>query len=317
MNRNKMRDIAYKRGNILTVRNPAYLEVVRKFTVDAVLEDVTPKGDITTEAVLRKDVPRTAHIIAKEDGIISGLEEFEWFLSRYGIHVHPFKRDGSRIRTGDVICELHGNESALMKTERTGLNLLQRMSGISTQTHEVALKARPLLIAATRKTPWGMLDSKAVLLGGGATHRLGLWDSILIKENHLQALLEEGISNPIEIAIRRAWEMRKKSIFIEIETQTPDEALESAEIFDMLISDTKETVPCIIMLDNFKPSDIRTIVRTLKNEGVYDNVLIEVSGNITPENVAEYKDSGADVASMGCLTHSAKALDMTQLIIRK
>ena len=305
------------RGKELTTRNPAYVAILRRFTVDAVSDDVMGKGDITTNAVLRKNSTRIARIIAKEKGIVAGIEEASWFYSQYGIDFHAFKPDGKGVNNGDVIADIKGKEFDLLKTERVGLNLLQRMSGIATIADEISYRARPMLVAATRKTHWSLLDNKAVFIGGAASHRLGLWDSILIKENHIQTIADEGIPDPIEIAIKRAWNERKKSVFIEIETQTPEEAFRASKIFNQLMKDADERMPCIVMLDNFTPDDARLSIKTLKDEGLYANIIIEVSGNITPENISEYRETGADVASMGYLTHSPKPLNMTQLIIRE
>jgi nicotinate-nucleotide pyrophosphorylase (carboxylating) len=288
---------------------------LRRFTIEAVEEDVGRTGDITVCAVLRENSSRKAKIIAKEPGIIAGIEEATWFYDQYGIAVEPLRRDGDGVDEGGVILELQGGEFELLKTERTGLNLLQRMSGIATLTNDLVKKNAPLLVAATRKTHWGGLDNKAVSVGGGGTHRLGLWESILIKENHLASLADEGDFDVIEEALNRAWQHKDRSVFIEIEVETIEDAIKAAGHFTILIEKTNEVKPCVVMLDNFSPTDAGKAVELLKQKKTHSQVLIEASGGITPENIHAYRDAGVDVVSMGFITHSPKVLDLSQLIL--
>jgi nicotinate-nucleotide pyrophosphorylase (carboxylating) len=183
------------------------------------------------------------------------------------------------------------------------------MSWIATETRYLvdSLRAYETRIAAIRKTLWRYLDKKAVFLGGGLTHRLGLWDSILIKDNHLEALKNDGIKNYVEKAIAMTSQFVDKVGFIEIETTNQDDALRAARKFKQL----KLKKPCIIMLDNVRPVEIEQIIEKLRNNNLYDCVLLEASGNITRENIREYAKTGIDVASLGYLTHSAKVLDMS------
>ena len=228
MNRQELLDLAYRRESRLHVGNPGYVKWLKHFTVEAAREDAGRAGDITTRSVLKEDKVRRARIVAKENGIVAGIEEARWFYEQRGIGAKPSKKDGDPVSPGDVVLELSGREFALLETERTGLNLLQRMSGIATLTNGLVRKAKPLLVAATRKTHWGSLDNKAVAVGGGGTHRLALWESILIKENHLEALSLEGESDAIEEALRRAWAGRDRAVFIEIEVRNTDEAIRAA-----------------------------------------------------------------------------------------
>lgn len=317
MDRQQRLDIAYRRGDRLHVDNPDYLQCLRRFTIDAVEEDVGQAGDITVSAVLRENNPRMAKIIAKAKGIIAGIEEATWFYDQYGIGVKSLRRDGDGVDKGDVILELRGGEFELLKTERTGLNLLQRMSGIATLTNNLVKKNAPMLVAATRKTHWGGLDNKAVSVGGGGTHRLGLWESILIKENHLASLADEGDFDVIIEAIDRAWEYKDKSVFIEIEVVHIEDAVKAAGHFTTLLEKTKEVNPCVVMLDNFSPDDAGKTVGILKEKNYHNQVLVEASGGITPENIHAYRDAGVDVVSMGFITHSPKVLDLSQLILHE
>jgi nicotinate-nucleotide pyrophosphorylase (carboxylating) len=247
---------------------------------------------------------------------VAGMEEAAWFYGQHGIIAIPVKKDGDEAGPGDLMMKLEGRESALLETERTGLNILQRMSGIATLTRRIVRKAEPMLVVATRKTPWGSLDNKAVAVGGGGTHRLGLWESILIKENHLEALSMEGEFDVIGEALKRAWAEREKAVFIEIEARNFSEAMKAAKAFVSLPGMDDEDKPCIIMLDNFPPEHAKKTVDALKKKGHHDRILVEASGQVTPENVMGYRDAGVDAASMGCLTHSPQALDISQLIVR-
>lgn len=314
MNRKKLLDLAYKRDQKLHVNNQDYIKSLKRFTTDALKEDFGNE-DITVSSILTKNNQRQAKIIAKESGIIAGLEEAVWFYQEYGVSAKPLKKDGSTVKKGDLILKLQGKEFDLLKTERVGLNLLQRMSGIATLTNKLVEKSKPLLIAATRKTHWGNLDNKAVSLGGGGTHRLGLWESILIKENHLESLSKEGDFDVIKESLDRAWAKRHKAVFIEIEVESIKDALKAANYFDFLIKRDKKIIPCIIMLDNFSPRQATKTLKILKQKNLYSHILIEASGGITPQNINLYKNAGVDVVSMGYLTHSPKVLDLSQLII--
>jgi nicotinate-nucleotide pyrophosphorylase (carboxylating) len=183
------------------------------------------------------------------------------------------------------------------------------MSGIATETKHLvdSLRNYQTRIAATRKTLLRYLDKKAVFLGGGLTHRFGLWDAILIKDNHLETVKKEGKTNYIETALTRASKYLDEVNFIEIEVTSHEEALTAAQIFDAL----KLKKPCVIMLDNMKPALIRETLEALREKNLYDNLLIEASGDITPKNIRKYAKTGVDVVSMGYLTHSMKALDLS------
>jgi nicotinate-nucleotide pyrophosphorylase (carboxylating) len=183
------------------------------------------------------------------------------------------------------------------------------MSGIATETKRLVdlIEDSGTKIAATRKTLWRYLDKKAVYVGGGLTHRLGLWDSILIKDNYLQALRTKGESKPVEKSLVKTAEFASKVDFIEIEVANQEEALAAARKFKQL----KLKKPCIIMLDNWNPNEIVQMTEKLRKARLYDYVLLEASGNITPENIKEYAETGIDVISLGYLTHSARILDMS------
>lgn len=308
LDRQKLVELAYQRGKELNLNNKNYLSWLEKFFDQEYREDVG-SGDITSEAVLTKNKHGKAILKAKQSGIIGGVEEVSWFYRKHGLEVKTYTEDAKEILKGNTILEVYGGQRDILGTERIGLNVLQRMSGIATETRCLVdlLRGYKTGIAATRKTPLRYLDKKAVFLGGGLTHRFGLWDSILIKDNHLEALKNDGIKNYVEKAIAMASLFTDKVGFIEIETTYQDDAMRAARKFKQL----KLKKPCIIMLDNVRPMEIEQIVEKLRNDDLYDYVLLEASGNITPENIKEYAKTGIDVVSLGYLTHSAKILDMS------
>lgn len=216
--------------------------------------------------------------------------------------------------------ELEGLVGDLLKTERSGLKPLQRMSGIATMTQKLTNKIREqgydTMVAATRKTDWQLLDKKAVCLGGGLTHRLSLHESILIKDNHLEELKRQGFTkNYIEEALDRAWKYKDEAVFIEIEVTTKQEAIRAAKKFRELQRNLKNQRPCVIMFDNMASDEIKDTIEELKKRGLYNYVLFEASGGIKEDNILEYAKTGCDVVSLGALTHSSKALDISQEII--
>jgi nicotinate-nucleotide pyrophosphorylase (carboxylating) len=308
LDRQKLVEIAYQKGKELNLNNKRYLSWLETFFEQEYADDVGA-GDITSEAVLAKNNPRKVVLNSKQSGVIGGIEEISWFLRKHRLTVNVCIKDGEEAPEGETILEIHGGQKDILATERIALNVLQRMSGIATETRRLtdSLKEYPTRIAATRKAPLRYLDKKAVFLGGGLTHRFGLWDSILIKDNHLETLKSEGISDYIETAIAKAAAFADKIGFIEIEVTTHEEALRAARKFEAL----RLKKPCVVMLDNMTPKAIRGTLETLREAALYDHVLLEASGEITPNNIQEYARTGIDVVSLGYLTHSARVLDMS------
>ena len=308
LDRQKLVETAYQKGKELNLNNKYYLEWLGSFFAKEYSDDVGA-GDITSKAVLTKNEPRTAFLKAKASGVIAGIEEVTWFLRKHRLTVKVYKKDGEEALRGETILGLQGKQKDILVTERIALNVLQRMSGIATETKRLTnlLKAYNTRIAATRKTLLRYLDKKAIFLGGGLTHRFGLWDSILIKDNHLEALKSEGIPDYIETAIVKASSFADKVGFIEIEVTSHEEALRAARKFQVLRLKT----PCVVMLDNMTPTDIEQTLETLRADALYDSVLLEASGEITPKNIREYAETGIDIVSLGYLTHSARVLDMS------
>ncbi len=308
LDRQKLVENAYQKGEQLNLNNKNYRSWLTAFFDKEYIDDVGV-GDVTSEAVLAKNKLTRAVLKAEESGVMGGIEEVSWFLHKHHLEVKICIKDSQEILKGETILEVQGGQKDILATERIGLNVLQRMSGIATETKHLTdlLKEYNTRIAATRKTLLRYLDKKAVFLGGGLTHRFGLWDSILIKDNHLEALKGEGVKDYIETAIAKASAFADKVGFIEIETASREEAVRAARKFRQL----KLKKPCVVMLDNMEPMEIEETIETLRKSDLYDHVLLEASGTITPENIREYARTGVDVVSLGYLTHSARVLDMS------
>lgn len=308
LDRQQLVELAYQRGNELNLTNKNYLTWLDTFFEKEYSDDVGT-GDITSNAVLTQNEPRTAFLNVKASGIISGIEEVSWFLLNHGIEVTAYLKDGEEVSTGTTVLELRGGQKDILATERIALNVLQRMSGIATETKRLAdlLTCYNSRIAATRKTLLRYLDKKAVFLGGGLTHRFGLWDSVLIKDNHLEALKREGVTNYIAAAITKASVFTDNIHFIEVEVTSTEDALLAARKF----KEMRLKLPCVVMLDNMKPAEIEQTLEALRDARLYESVLFEASGDITPQNIQEYAKTGIDVMSLGYLTHSVHVLDMS------
>jgi nicotinate-nucleotide pyrophosphorylase (carboxylating) len=307
---------ALYRGSVLTLESPEYLQMVRTFTEALLHVDLTPK-DSTVEALGIRGEPASAIIVAGEDGVAAGLDEVAFMLRRFGVQVTLEARDGDIVERGRTVLRAEGERTKLLSLERVGLNLLQRMSGIATATRCLQGRARnrcaSTRIVATRKTPWGLLDKRAVHLGKGGTHRLGLGDAIVIKNNHL-ALIAYDEEQAAPLAIARAWSFRRDAAFIEVEVRGAAAALAAAKTFRRLQDEVVERYPCLLMLDNMRTEDIRSILDALRRENLWDDILIEASGGISETNVEAYAASGVDAISIGALTHSPRALDFSQRI---
>lgn len=262
------------------------------------IEEDSKGNDITSELVPEKTV--LARIISKDIGIVSGILELSILFEIFNIKIIKKIKDGSKINKGEIIFELKGNSREILLVERTALNILSRMSGISTLTRKFVEKARKknpkIRVAATRKIMplFSYFDKKAVKIGGGDTHRYGLNDMVLIKDNHLK------IFKNIESALKKAREQVSFTHKIEIEVSSAKDAILAA----------KNGVD-IIMLDNFSPIEIKKTIEILKKENLRDKVLLEASGCITLDNVEKFASTGVDIISIGMLTHSVKALDMS------
>ncbi len=305
---------AFFRGGGLTPENPAYLEAAFRI-IETLLREDLAAGDLTASALGIGGERVSAHILAREDGVIAGVAEIAALYRKHEVAVEIEQQDGESIGAGDVVMRVEGSQAALLGLERTALNILQRMSGIATaarrlqdRVHRTASRTR---IVGTRKTHWGLLDKRALHLGGAGTHRLGLGDAILIKNNHL-ALIANSEEEAAPKVIERAWAARGKSAFIEVEVRSEAAARAAAQAFQRLQRTSAEDYPCVLMLDNMAPREMSGVIASLRQEGLWDSILVEASGGICESNVEEYAACGADVISIGALTHSVQALDLSQ-----
>lgn len=258
------------------------------------LNEDMPFGDITTSSIIPEYSTCTASLYVKEDGIICGLPVFERVFTLIGdVKCNLFKKDGDNVSKGEKIGEVKGNTQKVLMGERIGLNLLQRMSGIATTTNKYAkeIEDTKAKVVDTRKiTPlYRHIDKYSVLCGGGANHRYSLSDSILIKDNHIDAA--GSISNAVALAKKNASFTTK----VEVETETKEDVLEAIE-----------SKADIIMLDNMSPAMAKEMVELIDGRAI-----VECSGNITIENIKEYAKTGTDYISVGALTHSFKVLDIS------
>jgi nicotinate-nucleotide pyrophosphorylase (carboxylating) len=265
--------------------------------LNALQEDIG-SGDVTTSALVPEDHSSGAVLIAKGDFIVAGLPFAErvFHLVDTRLKFRAMKKEGSRVRSGNVIAEIKGNTAGLLKAERTALNLLQRLSGIATLTDQYVktVKGTKAGIADTRKTAPGLrfFDKYAVRTGGGKNHRFGLFDGILIKDNHISAV--GGIGKAVKLARLNIHHLLK----IEVEVKN--------------ISEAKEALKAgadVIMLDNMPVDRMKKAVDLIR-EGKKD-VIIEASGNIDPGNVRGVAETGVDLISVGAITHSAPAADIS------
>lgn len=256
-------------------------------------------GDITTNNLIPPDTNKTAILVAKDSGVVAGLPVAEMVFRKFDKNLKWNVKlpDGSRVEPGDVLVEFTANYRALLTGERKALNFLQRLSGIATYANKcmTEIEGHNVEILDTRKTLPGYryLDKYAVRMGGGSNHRFGLYDMVMIKDNHIQ--IAGGIKQAVD-AIRKKI---PKSIKIEVETTTIEQVREA------LAADVD-----IIMLDNMSSKLMMECVEIINKR-----VKIEASGNMTIKRIRKVAATGVDYISIGALTHSVKALDISQRII--
>lgn len=283
------------------MKNKSYLEESIPLIQSSLAEDIKT-GDITTDALIPEDENCTAQLISKEAGVIAGLEIFKMVFNLINknasaIEFNIEKNDSEKVSKGDVIATIKGSYKTILTGERTALNFLQRMSGIATKTNKFveAIKGTKAQLLDTRKTVPGFraLDKYSVLAGGGKNHRFGLYDMVMIKENHIRVI------GSITEAIKLVRDKYKDKYQIEIETTNMEEVKEALVL-----------QPDIIMLDNMSLKQMREAV-----DFIDGNVKTEASGNINLNSIRAVAETGVDFISVGSLTHSVKALDISLLII--
>ncbi len=266
--------------------------------VRAALQEDVGTGDVTTLATVPEKALATACMVAREDLVVAGIELAErTFLELSpGVELNRMVEDGGRAHRGDVLLRVHGPARALLTGERTALNFVQRLSGIATTTarYREALSGTKVEILDTRKTTpgWRVLEKHAVACGGGRNHRTGLYDLILIKDNHLTALAHEK-PNAIAAAVRRA-RTSYPHLEVEVEADTLDQVRQAVE-----------AGADIVLLDNMSPAQLQEAVLLVNGRAK-----TEASGGVNLTNLKAIAETGVDYVSVGALTHSAKSADI-------
>jgi len=285
-------------NNYLKISNKNYQKFVINFfdqELDNEAKDLTSNFIFNDHKICSK-----AEIIAKEEGILSGREEIEFYLKKRKIKQNWLKKDGQKFLKNEKILYLQGEAKELLKMERVLLNFISRMSGISSKTFQINKKfPKNIYLASTRKTLWGLLDKKAVSIGGGLTHRLNLSDAVLIKENHLKFLNIKDVCQKISLASSK--EIGK---FWEIEVENKKQFLE-------VLKNLPSKRPGVIMLDNFTPQKIKQILKLIQKP---QNIFFEASGGINENNIMDFIKSGVDVISMGFLTKNVYSIDFSMYL---
>jgi len=273
-------------------------EQIDKLIKLALAEDLG-QGDVTSEILIPCDLMGKASVLVKEEGVIAGLDIAGKVFKRVdpSLKIDILIPDGTRVKPGDIAANISGTVISILEAERTAVNFVQKLSGVATTTSKYVAKVQGLKanIVDTRKTTPGMrlLEKYAVRMGGGKNHRLHLSDGILIKDNHLVALRAMGMT--LKEIVAKAKENAPKGIWVEVEATSIPEALEAAEAgADM------------ILLDNMPPSEMKRVVSKLSGK-----VKIEASGGMTLDNVRTAATTGVDIISVGALTHSTKALNVS------
>ena len=276
---------------------PFLIPEVDKLIDQALVEDQVI-NDPTTAHIIDPYLTGSGLIVAKAHGILAGIEVSTRVFQRVGnLHAHLFFQDGTYIAPGDTLAKVEGTIADILRAERTALNFVQRMSGIATETsyYVKAVEKFKATIIDTRKTVpgWRYLDKYSVRTGGGRNHRMNLVDGILIKDNHLTVLNSQGFS--LEQAVKLAIQKAPHTIKVEVEVTTIEEVVEALN-----------AEAHIIMLDNMTVELMRQAVKLVDGKA-----LIEASGGITLQTVKAVAETGVDLISVGSLTHSPKALDIS------
>jgi nicotinate-nucleotide pyrophosphorylase (carboxylating) len=277
---------------------------VEEFLKSALAEDVG-SGDHTSLACIPRDAQGQARLLVKDDGVLAGMEYAPIIFSLVdpGLHFEGKIQDGAEVKKGDVAFLVSGSSISITTAERLTLNLMQRMSGIATKTHQVSqlISHTKTRLLDTRKTSPGLryFEKKAVLIGGGLNHRYGLYDMILIKDNHVD--YAGGVSNALN-NVKSYLQKSGLELKVEVEARNLDEVREIL----------KDGFAFRILLDNFTPALIAEAVNIINGQ-----METEASGGITEENIVPYAEAGVDYISMGALTHSVKSLDLSLKAIRQ
>lgn len=274
---------------------------VREILANFLQEDVGV-GDITSDNIIPADLEAKAEIVCKSHfAVVCGLEEASILFDICGCKSEVLVRDGSKVVKGTVVMNVSGYARAILKAERTVLNIIMRMSGIATDTRRIVDLAKGVTILATRKTAPGLryFDKKAVVLGGGAAHRMRLDDLVLIKDNHIELISDLGK------CIRLVKKNLGSSIKVECEARTKEEAIAAVA-----------AEADAVMLDNFTPKQAQKTIREIRRMGLKNKIKIELSGGINQNNIRRYSKTKPDFISLGFITHSSKAINFSLEIMK-
>jgi nicotinate-nucleotide pyrophosphorylase (carboxylating) len=274
---------------------------VRETLANFLQEDLGA-GDITSDKIIPANLEAKAEIVCKSRfAIVCGLDEASMLFDICGCKSEILVNDGSKVVKGTAVMNVSGDARAILKAERTVLNIIMRMSGIATETWRIVHLAKGVTILATRKTAPGLryFDKKAVVLGGGATHRIRLDEMVLIKDNHLVLVSDLGK------CIRLAKKNLGSSIKVECEARSKEEALAAVA-----------AQADAVMLDNFTPKQAQQTIRQISKMGLRNKVKIELSGGINQKNIRHYSSTKPDFISLGYITHSPRAIDFSLEIMK-
>jgi len=272
--------------------------------IDLAIREDTDGGDITSELIFDPDHRSEADILAKEEGVLAGVRLIDLIYQRISesVRCEIVAGDGGRVTAGERIARVSGETRSILLGERTVLNFLQKLSGIATLTRSLVdrVAGRGIILLDTRKTTPGLraLEKYAVRAGGGMNHRFGLSEMVLVKENHIAA------AGGISTALERVEAGQRRGRRVEVEVRGLDE-----------LKHVLRSAVDRVMLDNFSPEEVRAAIELIAHSG--RDVAVEVSGGINGRNIESYCIAGVDFISIGGLTHSAKALDISMIIERK
>jgi nicotinate-nucleotide pyrophosphorylase (carboxylating) len=288
----------FQKKEQLTLANKNYQALVHDLFIWLLKSDQV-ENDLTTKNLFSQNKKVTSRIITRQKTSVAGLEEIAYLIKAFTHLNATFScNDGDTLEKNQEIMQLSGNIKELLAYERVILNVLQRMSGIATETQNIvsSIGSGKPFIAATRKTIWGLLDKKAVAMGGGLTHRLDLSDGILVKDNHLMLLsTKEALSKLLT---------KVENTLIEIEVEDESNLTELVTLF----VENQTTNVLAVLLDNFTSEKAKAALSAIER---HPNVIFEASGGITKTNIHEWADAGVDIISLGALTHSSKAADIS------
>ena len=298
------------RSHLLNLRNIKYRREVETMFDNLFLND-TRNGDLTTNSFFfKKNKKIKAEIVAQEFGILAGGEEVIWWLKKnFSLKITAHIIDGGKIKKGTRLITWQGYPQDILRAERTILNILSRLSGVATLTANYAQKACPTKVAGTRKTILNVLEKKAIWLGGGLTHRIDLSDAVLVKENHLSLL-----AGRFDIALKKLWSKVPPGSFLEIEVKNQKEAIQACAAFQSIKLANKRALVFVVMFDNFSTAEIKKTLQELKKIKIDQDIFFEAAGNLNLKNINRYARLGLGALSVGALTHSAAAIDLSMRI---